>query len=313
VDHTQSVGSLQPLPIHDQEWESISMASITRLLKMQGKDCINVQVDRLTNFSHFSTIPLDYSAAQVIELSFREMLCLHGWPKAIISSRDGRFTGSFWQVFSRLVCIKLTSSTIFHPPIGRHIEFGNPWVEGYLRDFIAGQQSAWVIWLHLGEYCYPTTFHMSVGTTPFRVLYGYEVLIFADITCGNCRVPRVRGWLPNSQDILRALKENLRVGRSQRKMYGSRYKTEGTFEGVVSQELPHWDDEGQCATSPEEILQVLGGKFHDRAGREYLVKWQGLSVEDATWENEQVLQFLGLNLLEDKQIWAGRTVMSHFS
>jgi hypothetical protein len=36
-------------------------------------------------------------------------------------------------------------------------------------------------------------------------------------------------------------------------------------------------------------------------------------VEDATWENEQVLQFPSLKLLEDKQIWVGRTVMSHFS
>jgi hypothetical protein len=35
-------------------------------------------------------------------------------------------------------------------------------------------------------------------------------------------------------------------------------------------------------------------------------------VEDATWENKQVLRFLGLKLLEDKQIWARRTVMSLF-
>jgi hypothetical protein len=75
---------------------------------------------------------------------------------------------------------------------------------------------------------------MSVGMTPFWVLYDYEVLIFADIACGDCRAPQVRGWLPDNKDILRALKENLRVGQSQRKMYGRRYRTEGTFEEVVS-------------------------------------------------------------------------------
>jgi hypothetical protein len=170
-----------------------------------------------------------------------------------------------------------------------------------------------VIWLHLGEYSYPTTFHMSVGMTPFQALYGYEVLIFADIVCGDCRVPQARGWLQDSQDILRALKENLMVAQSQWKMHEDKYRMEGTFEEVVSQESPHWDDEGSRATSPEEILQVRGWKFHDRAVREYLVKWQGLPVEDATWENEQVLQFPGLKLLEDKQIWAGRTVMFRFS
>ena len=71
-------GMLQPLPIPDQKWESISMDFITGLPRVQGKDCIYVVVDRLTKFSHFFAIPLDYSAAQVIELSFREIFRLHG-------------------------------------------------------------------------------------------------------------------------------------------------------------------------------------------------------------------------------------------
>ena len=64
------------------------------------------------------------------------------------------------------------------------------------------------------------------------------------------------------------------------------------------------------ATSPEEILQVREKKLRNRVVREYLVKWKDLPIEDATWENEQVLQTPGLKLLEDTQIWAGRTVMS---
>ena len=73
------------------------------------------------------------------------------------------------------------------------------------------------------------------------------------------------------------------------------------------------DEEGQLATSPEEILQVRERKLRNRVIKEYLVKWKDLPMEDATWEIEQVLQFPGLKLLEDKQIWAGRTVMSPIS
>ena len=80
---------------------------------------------------------------------------------------------------------------------------------------------------------------------------------------------------------------------------------------VASHELPPLNDEGRLATSPEEILQVRERKLCNRVVREFLVKWKDLPVEDATWENEQVLQFPGLKLLEDKQIWAGRTVMFH--
>ena len=34
--------------------------------------------------------------------------------------------------------------------------------------------------MHLGEYCYNTTYHMSIGMAPFKVLYGYKPLSFMD-------------------------------------------------------------------------------------------------------------------------------------
>jgi hypothetical protein len=60
-EHTHPTGLLQPLPIPDQKWESISMDFITGLPRVQGKDCIYVMVDRLTKFSHFFALPSDYS------------------------------------------------------------------------------------------------------------------------------------------------------------------------------------------------------------------------------------------------------------
>jgi hypothetical protein len=61
-----------------------------------------------------------------------------------------------------------------------------------LRNYISRQQRAWVKWLHLGEYCYNTTHHMSIGMTPFRELYGYEAMTFADVVFGDSRAPNAR-------------------------------------------------------------------------------------------------------------------------
>jgi hypothetical protein len=80
-EQTHPTGLLQPLPIPEQKWENISMDFITSLPQVQGKDCIFLVVDKLTKFSHFFAIPMDYKVIQVAELFFKEVFKLHGLPK----------------------------------------------------------------------------------------------------------------------------------------------------------------------------------------------------------------------------------------
>jgi hypothetical protein len=95
-EHTHLAGLLQPLPISEHKWESISMDFITELPKTQGKDCIFIVVDRLMKFAHFFAIATDFSATQVAKLFFREIFRLHDLPKTIVSDRDNRFMSTFW-------------------------------------------------------------------------------------------------------------------------------------------------------------------------------------------------------------------------
>jgi hypothetical protein len=152
-EHTLPVGLLQPLPIPEHKWESISMDFITGLPKIQGKDCIYVVVDRLTKFAHFYAIPIEYNVVPVAGLFFREVFRLHGLPRNIINDRDSRFIGTFWREMFRLVGTELTLNTNYHPQIDGQTEIVNRWVEGYLRNYVGGQQRTRVKWLHLGEHC----------------------------------------------------------------------------------------------------------------------------------------------------------------
>ena len=70
-EHTHPAGLLQPLPIPNQKWESISMDFITSLPKIQGKDSIYVVVDHLTKYTHFMAISIDFKSPQLTKVFFK--------------------------------------------------------------------------------------------------------------------------------------------------------------------------------------------------------------------------------------------------
>jgi hypothetical protein len=87
-------------------------------------------------------------------------------------------------------------------------------VEGYLRNYVEGKQRTWVKWLHLGEHCYNTTFHMSIGMTPLQELYGYHAPTLVDLVFGKSRAPKAKDWIIEIKDILKLLKENLQMAQN---------------------------------------------------------------------------------------------------
>ena len=71
----------------------------------------------------------------------------------------------------------------------------NKWIEGYLCNYVLGQQKAWVRWLYLCEYCYNTTHHMSIDMSYFRAFYGYDALSFVDLALSDNKAPLTQDWL----------------------------------------------------------------------------------------------------------------------
>ena len=121
--------------------------------------------------------------------------------------------------------------TSYHPKNDGQTERVNQRIQGYLRNYVIGQQKSWATLLHLGEFYYNTTFHLSIRMTPFMDLYGYEAPYFVDIMSGDCRSQKYKGQLQENQDILRALKENLQVAQNQQKMNANKHMIDRVFRG----------------------------------------------------------------------------------
>ena len=90
---------------------------------------------------------------------------------------------------------QLNPSTIYHPQTDGKRERVNKWLEGYCQNYVGEQQKAWTKWLHLGEFCYNTIFHMSTGMSPFKELYGYYAPTFSDMIFGDSRAPKTKYWV----------------------------------------------------------------------------------------------------------------------
>jgi hypothetical protein len=95
---------------------------------------------------------------------------------------------------------------------------------------VTGKQKVWVKWLYLGEYCYITTDHMSIGMSPFKDLYSNDPLTFVEIVFGDNIAPMDKEWIQEIQYILKELKDHLQRDQNQQKLYADMHKVERTFE-----------------------------------------------------------------------------------
>lgn len=165
-------GLLQPLPLPQQVWESITMDFITGLPTSRSYSVIMVVVDRLTKYSHFGPLPAKFTTDKAATLFVEMVVKLHGFPTTIVSDRDPIFMSAFWKTLFRLSGTQLHHSTAYHPQSDGQSEVVNRSLEQYLRAFTSEKPSSWMTYLSWAEFCFNSSHHSSIRMTPFQALYG---------------------------------------------------------------------------------------------------------------------------------------------
>jgi hypothetical protein len=144
AENVSPAGLLQPLPIPDRPWLSISMDFIEGLPLSQGYSIIWVVVDRLTKYAHFLALKHPYTAEKLAQVFMNQLFKLHGMPQTIISDRDATFTSKFWTEVFKLQEVFLSFSTAYHPQSDGQSEAVNKFVENYLRCMVGDKPGEWV-------------------------------------------------------------------------------------------------------------------------------------------------------------------------
>jgi transposase InsO family protein len=215
-DRAKYPGLLQPLPVPSMAWQSISMDFIDGLPLSKGKNCILVIVDRFSKYSHFVPLAHPFTAQSVAKLFLHNIYRLHGLPASIISDRDKVFTSRFWRELFRLAGVSLKMSSAYHPQTDGQTERVNQCLETFLRCFISASPTKWTDWICLAEFWYNTSWHSSLGHSPFFVLYGHHPKHFGVTAADATQPASLDDWLQERSLIQSVIQQHL--ARAQKRM-----------------------------------------------------------------------------------------------
>ncbi|MCO5603742.1 hypothetical protein L7F22_057894 [Adiantum nelumboides] len=174
-DRGKQPGLLQPLPIPDSPWESISMDFIFGLPKsIHGNTGIWTIVDRFSKQAHFIPVKKTIKAHQMATLFISQVFKYHGLPTSIVSDRDPRMTSNFWKGLFENLGTRLNFSSAYHPQTDGQSEIANLTVLDLLKAYVTevDQRTQWEKYLPLVEYAYNNTIHTSTEKAPFEVIEG---------------------------------------------------------------------------------------------------------------------------------------------
>lgn len=358
-EKTKYPGLLKPLQIPHEPWRDIAMDFITGLPKSKGFEVIWVIIDRFSRYGHFLALSHPISAKGLAQIFFDQIYRLHGLPETIVSDRDSLFVSEFWQTLFKIAGTRLQLSTAYHPQSDGSTERVNQCLEQYLRGMTSQSPKNWSAWLPAAEWWYNTTFHTTLNSPPFQVVYGLEPRHLAWQERSHTNLHGVESLLTDRQEQWSALRVLLEEAQNRMKAYADAKRTErefqvgewvylklqpyrqvtvalrkhlklsakffGPYEIVeklgpvayklalpatsrvhpvfhVSQlkkaigqakahhQLPRVTDQGTFDITPLRQLDQRTILRDNKVVYQYLVQWRGCSVDEATWEDEDLLK-----------------------
>ncbi|PAA84541.1 hypothetical protein BOX15_Mlig014170g1 [Macrostomum lignano] len=171
-----------------------------------------------------ATAVSNIEARTVADALLRSVVLRHGAPEVIHSDQGRQFESDIFQELCRLLDIRKTRTTPFHPS-------GNPAVERFNRtlgDMLAAycmeQQNKWADFLPYVIWAYNSSAHCTTKRSPYAVLHGCDPRIPAELSLpagGERRL--VTDTLADARTGLQLVRQRLQsTQRSRKQQYDKR-------------------------------------------------------------------------------------------
>jgi len=124
-------------------------------------------VDSVFKRVHFVPTHTTVTAEGAARLFLHHVWKLHGLPKRVVSDHGPQFVASFTKELYRLLGIRLSFSTAWHPQTDGQTEHVNQELNQFLRLFVNKQQNDWYNLLPIVEFQHNNHVHSATQQPPF--------------------------------------------------------------------------------------------------------------------------------------------------
>ena len=208
---TAPQGLLNPLPIPDRKWDSVSMDFIKMPTSKRKNNTVFVVVDRLSKYTELIPTVTNANAQQTARLFFDNVVSRHGLPISIVSDRDGRFISKFWTELFRITGTSLDMSSGYHPETDGQTERQNKVLRESLRAYSNYNQDDWDIHLPALQFSINSSTSASTGFSPFQLQTGQQPRSPLDVITHtlDSSVPAAKDFLMDIKASIGAAKDNI--------------------------------------------------------------------------------------------------------
>ncbi|GAU47407.1 hypothetical protein TSUD_403880 [Trifolium subterraneum] len=186
------------------------------------------------------------SSERVKKFYWKNIICRFDIPKCIVSDNGTQFTSESVINFCQEKGICNMFISVEHPQANGQVESANKIILRAIKRRLKGKDKNWVEHLLPTLWSYHTTIHSSTGETPFKMVYGADAMIPAEVDPSSWRRATLTAEVNNE-----TLKENmdlLEEGISRRRLGAE--TADGKKKG--GKLAPNWE-------GPYRIQEAFGG------------------------------------------------------
>lgn len=239
VEQRRTAGLLRPPPVPDEPGYAINMDFVFGLPRTaRGNTGYLSMTCRLSNWFQVALCSDQVSAEQAAQLVFDGWVVHYGLPAVIISDRDPRFTGRFWRELWRLLDTQLHMSTAGHPQTDGKAENRQRTANTMLRHYVDFTQVDWDVQLVRATYAINHTKSVSIGLTPFEVMFRRAPRLPLDsaleplrgrAAANDTAVPAATDFVQRHRYLWDVARSNLLGAQADQKRFADRHRRDERF------------------------------------------------------------------------------------